>query len=209
MAPSLASSLFLQPRAAGDVLSSWPPQAMDAFAALVDPQGAFNGSCHGPSVLESVPSGTCAAGYNDVTIYCCGAVGGRIKGIHSSNATTTATASSSSSSSTGDDDDNDDDEPHLYCATTLYRTMLMCYDDLVHNSCNLSISPTGICKSNSTDTSTLTGSASSPHRRRRRRRSNGRDGNRIADSLHSLALGSPAQWTLWALVASSVLVASL
>ncbi|CAD6892001.1 unnamed protein product [Tilletia laevis] len=149
-------------RRASNVIS-WADADVNAFAAVIDDAGAFNGTCAGDPTLESVPSGSCAAAYVDVTTYCCGAVGGRLRGMTTSaNSTSSNSTSTSTSTASGSSDDDDDDDRDLEptCHTTSYRTMLMCYDDLVHNSCNLSLSPSGICKSNGTsDTSTFSSSA--------------------------------------------------
>ncbi|KAK0542246.1 hypothetical protein OC844_007840 [Tilletia horrida] len=142
-ASSSRDRLQLQLAPRGSDLTTWPEADVRAFAAVVDSAGHFNGSCRGEYTVESVVSGACAAAFEDVTTYCCGAVGGRM------------------GNNTAGGVDPDNDGPEGVCHCTSYRTMLMCYDDIIHNACNLNLSPTGICKSNGTsDTSTLASSAS-------------------------------------------------
>ncbi|KAK0547733.1 hypothetical protein OC846_004744 [Tilletia horrida] len=157
---SLTDSLRPAPRIhhrATSALANWSDVGLRAFAAVVDDSGHFNGSCPGDPTVESVPSGACAATFSQVTTFCCGAVGGYLKGLTDPSSSSSSNSSSTSANSDGGDQDEVDSQP--YCKTTRYRTMLMCYDDLVHESCNLQVSPSGICKSNGTDTSTLSSSA--------------------------------------------------
>ncbi|KAE8257160.1 hypothetical protein A4X13_0g2539 [Tilletia indica] len=193
-------------------LASWPDADVRAFAAVIDDAGQFNGTCGGEPIVESVPSGACAAAFEEVTTYCCGAVGGELHGISSRNSTNGAR---------DDDDDIDiDRNSEPLCHTTSYRTMLMCYDDLVHNSCNLSLSPSGICKSNGTsDTSTLR-SASGPSslhasppgwawaRGSTRSGSLGKRSSDVAARSKGLSI-TATQCLVWTLLASSAVLSTI
>lgn len=133
----------------------WSIDDQMALSKVANEAGQFNGTCTAqqsglPPVTDA---GECASYYADVTVYCCGAVGGMIQDLSQpsqsnpngggQNATNNSNSTSSSSNSTNGTF-SQAIEPA--CQTSNFNDMLLCYKYTAEEHCRSAVTgPWGVC----------------------------------------------------------------
>lgn len=134
----------------------WSIDDQLALSRVANEAGQFNGTCKGTeSGLPPVTDGgECASYYSDVSVYCCGAVGGIIRDLSQpsqqdpngggQNVTSSGNATSSSVSGGGNGSASNMTEPA--CQTNNFKDMLLCYKYTAEEHCRSAITgPWGVC----------------------------------------------------------------
>lgn len=139
----------------------WSIQDQIALSKVANEAGQFNGTCTAqesglPPVTDA---GECASYYADVTVYCCGAVGGMIEDLSQPSQTdpngggqnaTTTNSTSSSNNTNG----NASQFIEPACQTSNYNDMLLCYKYTAEEHCRSAVTgPWGVCNTSGSSTS--------------------------------------------------------
>ncbi|GAC97337.1 hypothetical protein PHSY_004922 [Pseudozyma hubeiensis SY62] len=111
-------------------------------SSKMNERGDFNGTCtkeQAMTITPETPDGSCTSYFDDVTDYCCAAVGGVY------NATFQAVNVSEPQAMALD---------HPICATSNYADMFSCYQYVTETHCSATTPiPYGVCNKNGPDTS--------------------------------------------------------
>ncbi|PWN33013.1 uncharacterized protein FA14DRAFT_162182 [Meira miltonrushii] len=133
----------------------WSIEDQISLSKVANESGQFNGTCtlaQESGLPPVTDAGECASYYADVTVYCCGAVGGMILDLSQPSQSdpsgggqnTTSSNSTSTANSTSNGDASQLSEPA--CRTNNFNNMLLCYKYTAEEHCRSAVTgPWGVC----------------------------------------------------------------
>lgn len=131
----------------------WSIEDQIALSKVANEAGQFNGTCtpEESGLPPITDAGECASYYADVTVYCCGAVGGMITDLsqpsqsNPSGGGQNATSTNSTSNANGTNG-NVTQMVEPACQTSNFNNMLLCYKYTAEEHCRSAVTgPWGVC----------------------------------------------------------------